>query len=89
MNQVQQQKIIEIFSQMFFVSIDKIDLNKKIIDQFPDLDSLDIAEVIVEIEDKLDLILTMFEEKFSIEQRIKMTVQEFIDNVIKEGIGCG
>lgn len=68
------------------MSIDKIDLNKKIIDQFPDLDSLDIAEVIVEVEDKLDLILSPFEDKFSIEERIEMTIQEFIDNVIKYGI---
>ena len=79
-------QILEIFSQMFFVSIDKIDLNKKIIDQFPDLDSLDIAEVIVEVEDKLDLVLSTFEEKFSIEERMEMTIQEFIDNVIKYGI---
>jgi acyl carrier protein len=88
MNEIQKQKILEIFSQMFSVKVDKINLNKKIIDQF-DVDSLDIAEIIVDIEDKLDLLLTPFEEKFSMEERVQMTVQEFMDNVIKESIKYG
>ncbi len=85
MNEIQKQKILDIFSQMFSVKVDKINLNKKIIDQF-DVDSLDIAEIIVDIEDKLDLLMIPFEEKFTIEEQVQMTIQEFIDNVIKEGI---
>jgi len=36
-----------------------------------------------------DAIVDALEEKFNTDETVQMTVQEFIDNVIKESIKCG